>query len=260
LYEVLKQRGMSLVTVTDHDSIDAAEALRRHADFFISEEVTSVTPSGTVLHVGVYDITERQHAEIYSRRNDLLALLAYLSEKRIFYSINHPFSGLNGPRARGDFRMFRMFPAMEILNGQMDIAVNQPAQKLAADFRRVGIGGSDAHTPLFAGRTWTEVPGARNKQEFFDGLWHGAARAAGEPGGWWKLTRDVIRIATGMIREYPATALLSPLLLGIPIYTLGHFAQENRFARRWAARLSHEPQGNAWPFGSLGPVCEGETP
>ena len=29
VYETLKRRGMDLVTVTDHDSIDAAEVLRR---------------------------------------------------------------------------------------------------------------------------------------------------------------------------------------------------------------------------------------
>ena len=32
VYETLKRRGMDLVTVTDHDSIDAVEVLRRHAD------------------------------------------------------------------------------------------------------------------------------------------------------------------------------------------------------------------------------------
>ena len=37
LYETLKRRGMDLVTVTDHDSIAAADALRRHADFFLSD-------------------------------------------------------------------------------------------------------------------------------------------------------------------------------------------------------------------------------
>src|ERR1700685_2482521 len=46
LYEVLKQRGMNLVTVTDHDSIDAAEELRKNSDFFLSEEVTVTLPSG----------------------------------------------------------------------------------------------------------------------------------------------------------------------------------------------------------------------
>ena len=63
VYETLKQRGMDLVTVTDHDSINAAEALRRHPDFFLSEEVTCRTPRGTELHMGVYDIAERDHIE-----------------------------------------------------------------------------------------------------------------------------------------------------------------------------------------------------
>ena len=31
----LRRLGMSMVTVTDHDSIDAAEVLRRYPDFFL---------------------------------------------------------------------------------------------------------------------------------------------------------------------------------------------------------------------------------
>ena len=52
VYQTLKRRGMDLVTVTDHDSIDAAEQLRRYPDFFLSEEVTCITPSGTEIHTG----------------------------------------------------------------------------------------------------------------------------------------------------------------------------------------------------------------
>jgi len=37
--------------------------LRRHPDFFLSEEVTVRMPSGTEMHMGVYGITERDHAE-----------------------------------------------------------------------------------------------------------------------------------------------------------------------------------------------------
>src|SRR2546428_14162569 len=80
VYTLLKQRGMDLVTVTDHDSIDAAECLRRFPDFFLSEEVSCIMPSGGKLHVGVYDITERDHLEIQRRRNDLAALVVYLAE------------------------------------------------------------------------------------------------------------------------------------------------------------------------------------
>ena len=66
VYETLKRRGMHLVTVTDHDSIDAAEELRRKPGFFLSEEVTALTPSGTELHMGVYDISDVHHIEASS--------------------------------------------------------------------------------------------------------------------------------------------------------------------------------------------------
>src|SRR5580693_5629182 len=83
VYETLKRRGMHLVTVTDHDSIDAAEPLRRHPDFFLSEE--------------------RDHADLQHRRDDLPRLIAWLHEKRLLFSINHVFSGLTGPRTEADF-------------------------------------------------------------------------------------------------------------------------------------------------------------
>lgn len=68
--ETLKRHGMDLVTVTDYDSIDALERLRTRPDFFVSEEVSAVTSDGNKLHIGVYDITEKQHCGLQARRND----------------------------------------------------------------------------------------------------------------------------------------------------------------------------------------------
>jgi predicted metal-dependent phosphoesterase TrpH len=79
VYDRLKRLGMSMVTITDHDSIDAAEVLRRNPDFFLSEEVTVRMPSGAEMHMGVYGITERDHVEIQRRRNDFMRLVMYLS-------------------------------------------------------------------------------------------------------------------------------------------------------------------------------------
>src|SRR5271168_1640585 len=112
VYETLKRRGMDLVTVTDHDSIDAVEPLRRHPDFFLSEEVSCRMPSGTHLHMGVYGIEERDHIELQRRRDDMPSLLAYLDEQRLLFSINHVFSGLTGARKMDDFETFAArFPA-----------------------------------------------------------------------------------------------------------------------------------------------------
>src|SRR5579884_3118476 len=67
VYDLLKRRGMNLVTITDHDSIDAAEVLRCRPDFFVSEEVSAITPAGNDVHIGVYGITERQHCALQMR-------------------------------------------------------------------------------------------------------------------------------------------------------------------------------------------------
>src|SRR5271154_2224753 len=94
VYNRLKQLGMSAVTITDHDSIDAVEALRKYPDFFLSEEVTVRMPTGTEMHLGVYNMAERDHLEIQRRRTDFLSLLMYLTERKLFFSVNHVFSGL----------------------------------------------------------------------------------------------------------------------------------------------------------------------
>src|SRR5215470_6188641 len=96
VYEKLKRLGMDLVTITDHDSIDAVEELRSRPDFFLSEEVTCTLPSGTKMHVGVYDIAEGDHVELQRRCDDFESFSAYVAEQRIFCSANHIFSSLTG--------------------------------------------------------------------------------------------------------------------------------------------------------------------
>ena len=175
VYDRLKRMSMSIVTITDHDSIDGAEALRRHPDFFLSEEVTVRMPSGTEMHMGVYGITERDHAEIQRRSNDFIALLMYLTERKLFFSANHVFSGLTGRRKEEDFQWFESYiPAFETRNGQMWPAANGSAARLAARLGKIGIAGSDSHTIAGVGLTFTEVPGARTVDEFFAGLRAGA--------------------------------------------------------------------------------------
>ena len=214
VFETLKQRGMDLITVTDHDSIDAAESLRRESGFFLSEEVSAVAPSGTRLHVGVYDIQEHQHTEIQRRRDDLMSLVAYLGEQQLFFTINHVYSSLTGPRADTDFALFtRYFPGIEVLNGQMSALSNRRAAELSAAHEKVGAGGSDAHTLASLGQTYTQVSGARSKREFFDGLRSGQASIHGESGSYWKLTLAVATLAREMMRERPWTLCLAPLFI-----------------------------------------------
>lgn len=251
VYEKLKRLGMDLVTITDHDSIDAAEALRSHRDFFLSEEVTCTLPSGTKIHLGVFDITEAQHAEVQRRRDDFESLSAYLQEQGLLFAINHAFSRLTGRRLPEDFVIFaEVFPAFETLNGHMLASANRNSAEMAGRLGKAPIGGSDAHTVESVGLAYTEVRGARSKAEFMRALRRGLGEARGESGGFRKLTRDVLSISAAMVREKPAAALLAPLALLVPAVTFCNCLLEASFAARWMKRIDgmdtamarHEPE------------------
>ena len=267
VYALLERRGMNLFTLTDHDSIDGAERLRGRRGFFLSEELTCRMPSGTEVHVGVYDFHERQHEQLRQRSNDLVALLMYLTERHIFFSVNHVFSALTGRREREDFDWFcEFFPAFETRNSHMPEESNANAANLAKQWRKIGLGGSDAHALPSVGTAYTEVPGARDKQEFFAGLQAGFGRVAGECGGFRKLTRDVLVIAREMMREKAWTAALSPLAVLIPAVTLGTCLNDRLFSRRWAAELLERQQTGPHcrtlfpqPILQTAPVAMGES-
>ena len=238
VYNRLKRMSMSIVTITDHDSIDGAEALRLHADFFLSEEVTVRMPSGTEMHMGVYGITERDHAEIQRRRNDFIALLMYLTERKLFFSANHVFSGLTGRRKEEDFHWFESYvPAFETRNGQMWPAANDSAARLAARLGKIAIAGSDSHTITGVGHTFTEVPGARTVDEFFAGLRAGCGRVHGAHGSCGKLTTDVFSIVRSLFYDKPWTLALSPLAMLVPAFTVGHWMNEIHFCRKWSTAI-----------------------
>ena len=104
VYRVAKARGMDIVTLTDHDSIDGClEFLDRHPgadDFFISEEIECLVPWGRrstgsglplKVHIGAYGIDERIHREIQPLRANVYEAAAYLREQGVFYTLNHLF-------------------------------------------------------------------------------------------------------------------------------------------------------------------------
>ena len=238
VYFRLKRLGMSIVTLTDHDSIEAGEVLRKYPDFFLSEEVTVQMPNGTEMHLGVYGITERDHLEVQKRRKDFISLMMYLTERKLFFSANHVFSGLTGRREDEDYCWFASYvPAFECRNGQMWEKANESAAKLAARLNKIAIAGSDSHTIAGVGLTYTEVAGARTADEFFTGLRCGKGRIHGAHGAYTKLTMDVLSIVWAMFMEKPWTAALAPLALFVPACVAGHWLNEIRFCKRWSAAL-----------------------
>jgi hypothetical protein len=86
------------------------------------------------------------------------------------------------------------------------------------------------------GKTFTSVPGARNKGEFFAGLRKGQSIVSGEHGGARKLARALTHIAVELICERPWTMALAPLITALPGAALAVCLRDRAFCRHWLAR------------------------
>jgi len=164
--------------------------------------------------------------------------LMYLTERKIFFSLNHVFSSLTGRREIEDFDWFASYvPAFEVRNGQMWKDANQQAQQLAAKLGKAGVAGSDSHTLSGVARTFTEVPGARTVEEYFAGLRTGRGVIHGQDGGYVKLTMDIFNFIGSVLKDKPAAAVLLPLTVFIPAITAFHWLNEMRFCKQWTGKL-----------------------
>ncbi|HKW34464.1 MAG TPA: PHP-associated domain-containing protein [Candidatus Acidoferrum sp.] len=231
---------MTAITITDHDSLGGSEPLRSRPDFFLSEEVTVRMPSGTEAHLGVYNIAERDHIEIQRRAKDFISLLMYLTERKLFFSVNHVFSGLTGRREAEDFAWFESYvPAYEARNGQMWCKTNESAARLASHLGKIAVAGSDAHALAGVGLTYTEVPGATTADEFFAGLRSGWGRVAGNHGSYRRITADVFTIIGSLFADKRWTSVFAPIVPLVPIFSAGHWLNEIRFCKKWTATMEN---------------------
>src|SRR5262245_46590085 len=206
VYRRAKAAGMDLVTLTDHDTIDGCLEIRDRLgdpdDFFMSEEVETFLPGGRSMHIGVFGITEAQHREIQKVRGDFEDLVAYLEEQRIPSALNHLFRGYRPGMDVEEYLipLVRRFALYETRNGTQSPRYRRLTEDSIARLRGAGrsrphgeTGGSDAHTLLRAGRTWTACE-ATDRESFLAGLAAGRSTAAGEDGQLVPLARDVYAI------------------------------------------------------------------
>jgi predicted metal-dependent phosphoesterase TrpH len=258
VYERARARGMDLVTLTDHDSIEGALDIAHLPGTFVSEEVTVVLAGDRQIHLGVYDLTPAEHERITRLRFDPEALFAFLAEERIPACLNHPFSALTGRRELADLQVpLGRLPLVETLNGSMPEAHNERARLLGRAAGMAPIGGSDSHTLANVARAFTTVAGARNKEEFLAGLRRGLTVPCGRSGTYARLTAEVTRIfaagykdalstrASGIEDPLRLLALLAlaPLLPLIPLVTAAIHAHELRFGTRWFRLLASHDSG-----------------
>jgi predicted metal-dependent phosphoesterase TrpH len=212
VYRTAKRRGMNLVTITDHDSIDGClELLNRLGelpDFIIGEEVTTLFPEFQHrVHIAVYGITEAQHREIHILRSNGEDLVEYLRRNNILFVLNHFFHDFANFARLREFieRMAQLFDVFEVRNGAMHREHNTFIENILARYRhgarRLGfVAGSDAHTLRRLGRTYTASP-ARNREEFLRDVRCGRTQVFGPHSNHISLAVEIYGV---VLRYYPA--------------------------------------------------------
>jgi len=230
VYRTARARGMDLVTLTDHDSIDGClEFLSRHPgaqDFFISEEIECWFPGKPLrIHIGAYDIDESIHREVQRLRTNVYEVTAFLRQHDITFALHHLLFFYQDQLPLEDYvsALWPLFPAIEVRNGTMLPDHNQFVDEILREYAvrpggsRTAVGGSDSHTLRGVGSTYTEAEG-RTRREFLDSLRAGRTRTGGRHGGALRVSREIY----GVIWQYWRTLLgLGRQDLSWPRRTLG---------------------------------------
>lgn len=193
VYDLARRRGMDLVTITDHDTIDGVISLveRGFQGVVVGEEVTVHFPEDRCrLHVLVWGLTAGQHEEIAALklREDVYAFAHWLFTHRLPHSLAHPVYSQNGRLTPWHLeRCVLLFKAWESLNGahagthrfaverylsRLTVARVQAIQRRHSmralwmrPWEKAVTGGSDDHALLNIGRTWTCVSGGEGGNE-----------------------------------------------------------------------------------------------
>lgn len=182
LYDTLYERGMTLFTITDHDSIGGCLEIADLPGVFISEEATVYFPEDRcMIHVLCYDITEAQHTVIQRLRYNIYDLVDYLQDEDILHVLAHPLYDMGGKLTETHIeKALLLFDNWEIINGTrsgisakltQDIAEKFSGERLDELVQKYGFnkrrrptisftGGSDDHGGLDYGMTYTECPGS----------------------------------------------------------------------------------------------------
>lgn len=202
VYRLAKERGMSYVTLTDHDSIDGALYLLNKypdmTDFFIGEEVETYFPeTGQRIHVGVWGLNEAQHREIQRLRPNIRELVPYMKSERLIFGINHLFQNYRMKNVAGKYiaELLEMFDIFEVLNGAMASFHNKMVHQLVTTVkdhgRRVSmVGGSDAHTLKHVAKVHT-VSRGETINEFLENVRTGECFAWGSEMRFRELVADI---------------------------------------------------------------------
>jgi glycosyltransferase involved in cell wall biosynthesis len=234
VYETARQRGMNLVTITDHDCIDAATELAALGpDTFISEEVSARFPEdGNVMHIIALDINAAQHEELQRLRPNIYELAAYLHVSDIPAFLCHPLSAVNQRLDATHLeRCLLMFHHLELRNGTRDaehetclrrilagvdvarlarFAEKHPSTPWLNRSARYGmVGGSDDHGRIGIARAFTSFTGQPSAAGLRAALATHETAPGGESGTQRTLGHNAYGVLAGFVKSDGLSNLVS---------------------------------------------------
>ena len=218
IYDIARARGMRMVTITDHNTINGSLEIAHLPGAFVSEEITTYFPEDRCkLHVLAYNITEAQHAEFQRLRENVFDLAAYLRAEGIVHVLAHPLFAVNDRLTPAHFeKSLLLFNILE-LNGSRDESQNaflrqiveglrpEDMQRLAdkhgiepfgpAPWAKGLVAGSDDHSSLSIARRHTEFHGPATLDNLLDGIRQHRGRVLGGTATPWAMAHNLYGIA-----------------------------------------------------------------
>jgi glycosyltransferase involved in cell wall biosynthesis/predicted metal-dependent phosphoesterase TrpH len=221
VYDVCKARGMTFVTISDHNTVEGALRIAHQPDAFLSVEVTTRFPEDEVpLHVLVWNLSEEDHRALQPYRPSVYELVAFLRERGLAHALAHPLYRMGPPLTVSHVeRMMLLFGVWEGRNGGRVRESNELACRLAAAVtpetlatlaERHGVepvhagrialtGGSDDHGALDIATTWTDAPGEA-AADFLAAVARGEGSVGGGHGSTRKLAHAVAALFANAYR------------------------------------------------------------
>ncbi|ERP30888.1 glycosyl transferase group 1 [Chitinivibrio alkaliphilus] len=221
IYHRMKERGMDFFAITDHNTMEGSLQLHEAYPETVIRgvESTAYFPEDQCkVHILIYDIGIEEFLRIESLRTNIYLLQDYLVESEIPHAVAHATFSVNGTLTKDHVeRLLLLFSLFEtrngsrtedanhglsyLLNNLTPLHMDQLSQKHGLSpvnetpWIKGEIGGSDDHSGLYLGETYTEIPHVKNVQEFIQMLRQGSCLAQGRHSDFRSLTFHFYKVA-----------------------------------------------------------------
>jgi predicted metal-dependent phosphoesterase TrpH len=203
LYALALQKGMTAVTITDHNVIDGCLEIAHLPNTLMGCEYTTYFPEDRCkVHVLVYGFTEAQHRELDRVRENIYDFTTYLRANALEHVCAHPLLGPNDRLTIDHVEKLVLLYKQWELNGDLAPQMNAAIVRLVRALdpghiarlaekhdleARHGIAvcdrawekrftsGSDDHSSLHLASAYTAVPDAETFAQFWRGVRNGQA-------------------------------------------------------------------------------------